>query len=295
MTLWIAIAIISYLLFALNGVADKFLLTKAVKDPGVYVFYVGTGSIALFLLAPFGLHMLPWDQFFIALMGGMSFAGALYFFYSAIQETSISRILPIEGGLVPLFSLILVYFTKVEKFDSRELVAFILLVSGSILMAFKKTESGWHAKAWRNGTIAAFLFAVSFVISKFIYGQTNFLSGLIWVRAGLILGSLSMLVFSSTRKQVFAAPRKTSSGNKLLFYAAAVAGSMGGWLQNYAIAIGSVVIVNALQGVQFAFILIISVFLSEFYPKIIKEDVNTSIIVQKVIGIILISIGLFRL
>ncbi len=292
---WIIIAIIAYLLFALNGVADKFLLSRAVRDPGVFVFYTGTASILVLVLAPFGFHVLSGPHLLLALLGGACFAFALYFFYSAIQQTSISRILPIEGGLVPVFSLGMAYLIHLETFDLKELSAFALLVAGSILMAFKKTRDGWHARALGHATVAAFLFALSFILTKYTYNQANFFTGLIWTRIGLVTGALLMLFLPATRRHILSAPKHASAGNKLLFYASAGAGSLGSLLQNYAISIGSVVIVNALQGVQFAFLLILSIFLSEFYPHIIKEEINRRILIQKITGIVLISLGLWRL
>src|SRR4051812_5935755 len=114
MTIWIIVAIIAYLLFAINGVADKFLLTKAVGDAGVYAFYVGISSLLVFALAPFGLTLVSWPLFFVALAAGGTFITALYFFYTAIKLTSVSRVLPIEGGLVPLFTLIFAYIAHLD-------------------------------------------------------------------------------------------------------------------------------------------------------------------------------------
>lgn len=292
MTEWVIFAIIAYLLFALNGVADKFLLTKAVGNPGVFTFYVGVGSLLVFALAPFGLKTLSAPDFFLALAGGFAFTFALYFFYSAIQQTSISRILPIEGGLVPVFTLVLAYLSGTDRLNGIEFAAFLFLVSGAVLVAFKKTETGWTPLALRNAIIAGFLFALSFVLTKHTYDQTNFISGLIWTRLGLGVGALTLLFSPRTRKGIFDAPRQTTQRNKILFYLAHTAGSAGSWLQNYAIAIGSVVIVNALQGVQFVFILLLSVITSRFYPKIIKEDISGPILAQKIFAIILISTGL---
>jgi len=70
---------------------------------------------------------------------------------------------------------------------------------------------------------------------------------------------------------------------------------MAGLFQNYAIAIGSVTMVNALQGTQYAFLLILTILLSVRFPKILKEDVSESKIVLKIASLILISIGLFFL
>lgn len=289
---WILIAIAAYFLFALNGVGDKFLLTHAVKDPGVYAFYLGASSIVVFVLAPFGLEVLPLGLMFLAIFAGLSFIAAMYFFYSAIKETSISRILPIEGGLVPLFSLLMAYVAGIERLDSHLLWAFGFLVSGAVLMEFKKTKDGWHPLAWRNALIAAFFFGLYFVLTKDVYNQTNFISGLIWTRLGLVLGALMLLFSATTRRGIKAAPNRTSATDKGVFYASRIAGAGATFLQNYAISLGSVVIVNALQGVQFAFVLLMSVLLSRFYPSIIKEEVNQSILVQKVVAVILITVGL---
>lgn len=295
MTGWILIAIVAYILLAVNGVADKFLLTKAVGNPGVYAFYVGISSITVLLLVPFGLHTLSGQNYIIAAVAGMAFTFALYFFYSSIQRASISRILPIEGGLVPFFTLVLAYITGIDSLSHWQLFAFALLVVGAVLIDFKKTKTGWHALAWRDMILAAFLFAVSFILSKYIYNQTNFISGLIWTRLGLFLGALLMLISIKTRQGVFAAPRSTSNRNKVLFYSAHATGALGSLLQNYAIALGSVVIVNALQGVQFVFVLFLSIIFSKLYPKILKEDITGAILMQKMIAIVLVTAGLFLL
>ncbi len=295
MTAWILIAIIAYILLAINGVADKFLLTKAVGDPGVYAFYVGTSSLSVLFLVPFGIHALSPQNYLIAGLAGMSFTFALYFFYSSIQRASISRILPIEGGLVPFFTLILAYVTGIDSLSHLQLLAFALLVIGAVLIDFKKTKTGWHPLAWRDMVLAAFLFAVSFILTKYIYNETNFISGLIWTRLGLVLGAFLLLLSTRTRHGILAAPAQTSKRNKFLFYSSHASGALGSLLQNYAIALGSVVIVNALQGVQFIFVLLLSVVFSQFYPKILKEDITKSILVQKIAAIILVTAGLVLL
>jgi len=293
MTTWFIIAIIAYFLFAINGIADKFLLTKAVGNPAVYAFYVGISSIVVFFLSPFGLHMVPVPVLLLALASGAAFVCALYFFYSAIKETSISRILPIEGGLVPLFTLIFAYVAGLDSLTHVQLWAFGLLVLGAVLVDFKKTDKGWSPLHWHNALIAAFFFALSFILTKYVYNETNFISGLIWTRLGLVLAAVAIFVLSTkTRGEIFSAPRQTSTGNKFLFYISHAAGSAASFLQNYAISLGSVVIINAMQGVQFVLILMMSVVLSRYFPKVLKEEITKPILVQKITAIVLISAGL---
>lgn len=291
--IFVWIAVFAYFLFAVNGVVDKFLLSKVVRHPIAYAFYIGiTGPLTL-LLAPFGLKTLtnPTD-FFIAIVGGGSFIIALFFFYTAIQQTSISRILPVEGGFVPVFTLALAYVILSERLTDRQLLSFAFLVAGAVLIAIKKEKSGWHPKALGNGIVAAFLFALSFTLTKYVFDRTNFVSGLIWTRLGFFLVSLSFLIPERTRRYILNTPKETSTGNKFLYYGTRITGGVAGLMQNYAIAIGSVTIVNALQGSQYAILLLMTTGLSKYYPKILKEKISGPILVQKISAIVLIGLGL---
>lgn len=295
MSFYIIIAIIAYSLYAINGIIDKFLLTKAVRSPAVYAFYIGiTGPFTL-VLAPFGMQWVSLQDFFIGLFGGATFVWALYFLYKATRQTSISRILPIEGGLVPVFTLLFAYLILGERLLPTQLAAFAFLVSGAVLISFKQDKTGWRSQALTNALIAAILFALSFVLTKYMFDSYNFVSGLIWTRLGFFVVALSFLIPKDVRKAVFNAPKQTSSGNKFLYYGARVSGSIAGFLQNYAISLGSVTIVNAMQGTQYALLLIGTLFLSKYFPKVLKEKVTRVILFQKVFAIILISAGLIML
>lgn len=292
MSFYIIIAIIAYSLYAVNGVIDKFLLTKAVRSPAVYAFYIGiTGPLTL-VLAPFGLKMLAGTDILIALVGGACFVWALYFLYKSTKATSISRILPIEGGLVPVFTLVFAYIILDERLLPTQLIAFAFLVIGAVIISLREDKTGWHAQAFGNALIAAVLFALSFVLTKYIYQESNFVSGLIWTRLGFFVVALSFLIPRSVRVAVFNAPKQTTAGNKYLYYGARVSGSISGLLQNYAISLGSVTIVNAMQGTQYALLLIGTILLSKYYPQILKEKVTRQILAQKILAIMLIACGL---
>jgi drug/metabolite transporter (DMT)-like permease len=292
---WIFIAIVAYLLFAASAVADKFLLTNVVRHPVAYAFYIGiTGPFSL-LLAPFGLHALSSADLFVAIIAGVCFTLALFFFFSAVKQTTVSRILPIEGGLVPLFTLVAAFFLLDERLALNQYVAFVFLVIGAVLISFRYERGGWHAKALQNAIIAAVLFALSFTLTKYIFDQSNFISGMVWTRLGFFVTALGFLVSKEYRIHIFQAPKQAQTRNIAIYYGSRFIGTIGGFLQNYAIALGSVTIVNALQGVQFVFLLILTTFLSFNYPKVLKEQVSGAILAQKLAAIVLITAGLIIL
>lgn len=290
---WIAIG--AYFLLAINGIIDKFLLSKVVRHPVAYTFYIGITGPLTWLLAPFGLKFLRLHDLPIAILGGASFVVASYFLYIATRRTSISRLLPIEGGFVPVFTLILAYLILGERLTQYQTIAFVFLVIGAVLISFKKDRAGWHPSALLDAIIAAFLFALSFTLTKYVFDKTNFVSGLIWTRLGFLLVSLSFLLFKRARRYIFEAPKQASTGNKFLYYGARLSGGLAGLMQNYAIAVGSVIVVNAMQGTQYAMLLLMTVVLSKYYPKVLKEQISTGILAQKIAAIILITVGLVLL
>ncbi|MGE5392810.1 MAG: EamA family transporter [Candidatus Saccharibacteria bacterium] len=294
MSYWLA-AVIGYFFLGLNGVFDKFLLDKTVKQPAAFGFYVGILAPVALVLAPFGFQMLTGKFIAIALIAGFCFTWATYFYYKAIKQTSISRIMPLVGGMVPLFTLGLAYFLLAERLSSTQMFAFILLVAGAILITYKPESVGWQRKMFLNAIIASVLFSLSFTLSKIIYEESNFVSGLIWTRFGVFFASLSFLLSKANRRHILAAPAQTNNKGKLLYYATHGLGAIGGICQNYAVSIGSVTIVNALQGTQYVFVLGLSSFLSIYFPKVLKENITASILVQKITAIVLISIGLYYL
>lgn len=311
MFLWLFLAIGAYFLLALNGISDKFLLTKAIKHPVAYAFYAGvTGPLTFllsllgllgsflhvsFLTSEFNLKFLSLGNTAVAILGGVCFPLALYFSYKAIQQTSISRILPIQGGLVPFFTLLLAYVILGERLTPNQMFAFIFLVAGAVLISFKKKHGEWHALAMGNAIISAFLFAVSLTLEKYVFNHVNFGSGLIWTRLGFFVSSVSFLIPRRSRRYIFNAPKETSTGNKFVYLGTRISGGLSGLMQNYAIKIGSVTLVNALQGTQYAFLLIMASVLSVKFPKILKEDVSSQKLFQKIIAILLISFGLYYL
>jgi uncharacterized membrane protein len=292
---WIYFAVSAYLLMAVTAVVDKFLVSKVVKQPVAYAFYIGiTGPFSL-LLFPFGGQMLSMPDMMLALASGVFFVLGVYFYFSAVQNSSVSRVLPIQGGLLPLFTLMFAFILLNERLEVSQYFAFSFLVAGSVLISLRKDAGHWHPQALGFVTLSAICFALATTLSKHVFEVSNFITGMIWTRQGFVLVALALLLSAENRKHIFNAPKEAKAKNIFLYYSGRFSGTIAGFLQNYAVAIGSVTIVNAMQGTQFLFLLVLTTFLSFRYPKILKEKVNAKIMIQKISAIALISIGLFLL
>ena len=311
---WITVALAGYLFLAVTGVADKFLVSKVVRAPVAYAFYTaitGPFSLALLLL---GGSILSLGNMAMALMAGASFIIGIYFSYSAISKASVSRVVPIQGGLVPLFAFILAFLILGERLTFLQTSAFFFLVVGAVLISFRKEESGWSNKAFFHAAFSAFFFAATSVLTKytfvhssdasnipipallgFLHVSPSFVTGLVWPSVGFLIPILPILASKHNRKAIFSAPKEAGVRNVALYYTSRLSGTIGGYLQKYAVFLGSVSVVNALQGMQFVFLLVLTTFFSLYYPRVLKERINAETMVLKLTAIVFISCGLFLL
>lgn len=317
---WFFIAIIAYLLNAIAMVIDKTLLKKEVPNPVVYVFYIALlGAILMLIILPFGLAIPTAITLLVALISGLVFVWALLLMFQALKKDDATRVTSLVGGLTPIFVFIFAWYLLEESFTHQELWALILLISGSLLIALDFEEKGlWPWLKKKLGLSqqiflprlrkiiwlalpSAVLFAISSVTAKFVYQQTNFLNGFIWTRAGSLLAVLILLLFPANwralkenfKEQRYHQDQSKKTGGRFLFGQAC--GGASALLQQYAIFLGSVALVNALQGTQYAFVFLIVCGLTLVAPKILKENISRLALIQKIIAIILIASGLYLL
>lgn len=293
--IWLVIAIIAYLLNAIAAVVDKFLLTKSIPQPVVYAFFISALGILALVLIPFGFTVPVASQIVVSLLAGLTFTYALLYLFKALKCNDTSRITPFIGGLSPVFILLLSFAFLGERLGHNEIFAFLALVLGTILITLdlgkKKTGQGgfWLA------TFSAALFAVSYVLTKEVYNNQEFISGFIWTRIGAFIGALMLLLPKANREAIRVNLKKPKTQQKKtggIFIFGQAAGALSYLLVNYAISLASVSLINAMQGLQYVFLLFLVFFLSKFHPAVLKEKLTRRIIIQKVSAIVLVGLGL---
>jgi len=297
---WLLIAIIAHFIFALVFVVDKYLFSHTALKPAAYAFYIGLLGGLSILLFPFGFGLIPAGQIAISFTAGICFVLAVFFFYKSVQLGEVSRITPVIGGLIPLFTLVLTYLFLDERLAHSQLIAFCLLVLGGLVMAWPRKKSRLVSGMVKSPLIkrlplalmAALFFALSYVLTKSIYTDYAFINGFIWIRLGGVLGSLILFILPASRKIILGTSQKIRLKTGGLVVINKALSGTAFILLNYAIFLGSVTLVNSLQGIQYVFLLILALFLSKKFPQIIKEQISQGAVLQKVIAIIFIGLGL---
>ncbi|MFC1700993.1 EamA family transporter [Patescibacteria group bacterium] len=293
---WLLVVIIAYLIFAVVYVIDKFLISSVELEPVAYAFYVGILSLFILVLIPFDFGLMPFWHIISSFSSGILFVFGLLFFYKAFQKHEMSKITPVFGAAVPIFTFILAYLFLRERLALDEFIAFILLVIGSVIIMKPDKDSILtirdSIRGIGNAIFGAFLIAGSYVLSKYVYQYQSFINSFIWIRTGSVLGAFLLLVKSSNRQKIFKEAKVFKIRTVGLIAFNKLFSACGFIILNYAVYLGSVSLVNAFQGIQYFFLLIIAVIFSKKMPHILKEEINRRIITQKIIAILFISVGL---
>jgi uncharacterized membrane protein len=291
---WIFFATFGYFLQSLSVLGDKIILGKILPKPASYAFWQGVLSLGVLVLVPFGFSLLPAGEVLVSFLAGGFWVFGLFFFFKALRFSEASRVLPVVLGLTPLFLFILESYLIGTPFGTLDLFSGIILIVGSVFLSREtegRTSYSLPQVILRGGSAALF-FGSSLFLMKELFLRESFLNVFIWSRLGLFLGSLFFVIQPRFRAEVF----KTSKvllrpKASLALVAAKLLGALGALFIFLSIFRGPVTLVNALQGLQYAFLFILAILLTFYCPGVIKESLDRRAIFQKIVGIILVSAG----
>lgn len=305
---WLLVAIGAYLFLAVANLLDKFLVDNVLKNSKAYAFIVCIMGLVVLVVAPWFLEWPGFSWFLFNIVTGFFFAVALWMLYEALKRGEAARTLVFIGGLTPIFTIVMSIVFFKETYTINQWIGMGFLLSGVLVIAFISkpvsiltkylTLLGLkrvvNNKSLQVAIVSAFFYAIFFIASKHTYNNQGFISAFLWNRLGAGLFVLVFLIRKKDREAIYSLFKKSSpSKNKLLVISNQVLGSSGFVLQNYAISLGPVAIVNAMQGIQYAFLVVITSILAVVAPKLLKEKFSWPVILKKAFAILLVGVGLY--
>lgn len=319
--MWLIVAVISYFINAGVYVADKFLLSKKIHSSITYAFYVGIWSVFNIFLLVFAPWIPTSKELAIDLTAGALFFVTLIFWYKALHQSEATRVVPVVGALVPVFSFAFSVIFLKESFNQQEMLAFVILIAGGILISIKRTKiyifrqlvermhdifgnimGDIHARFRPtrrliiNSLVSAFFFAAYYVLMKYIYMHQPFIGSFIWSRLGTSVAVMAVLFVPTWRRTIRKHQKGTSTPKNLSFFLSVRLLAAGAFIMlNWAVSLGNVAMINALQGTQFLFLIFLVLIFSVKFPRILKEELGRGVLTQKIIGVVLVSLGLWVL
>ncbi|GEM_PF-674429 len=290
----------AYFFNALAVLANKFLLSKTIPDPLVYIFYISLISILAVFALPF--TQIPTIPIFtLASASTLLWTLGAYFMFKALQIGQVSRVIPIIGTLIPL--ILLLFASETNAITTLQAWAVLILVLGMIFLSLQELLQGAFSKREIIfELVSAGSFALSYIILRQAYLSLDFFSTIVWSRLILLPFCLLILIIPTVRRKIITSSLSLSSRRKpgsikmgLIFLGSQVSGVISELLLLFSISLANPALVNSLQGSQYVFLLIFTIILGKKYPAIFGEKYTLLILVPKLMGIALIGLGLYLL
>ncbi|MFA6094463.1 MAG: hypothetical protein WC757_01070 [Candidatus Paceibacterota bacterium] len=299
-------ASVGYAALAFVSILDKSILTTNFKHPAVYAFYTTIFSAITVVLLPFFGFPHNIDLLW-SLGSGISFGLGVWAMYIAFRHGEASHLTPLVGAVVAVATAILSYFVLNTSFSPHEKIGLTLLIGASFFLSYEKSnrEKGLYL-GFLWAIISGLLFAFSHISAKHIYTLYPFINGLIWTKSSIGIVGIAIILIPRFRKQIFnkkvaipeqsqQQPVEKQKGSITKFATTKTLGIVSTLCIQYAIAIGSVAIVNALAGLQYVLVFIFIFLLTKMRPKIFSEDFTRKEFIMQTLAIVLIVTGLLFL
>ncbi|MFC1731832.1 EamA family transporter [candidate division KSB1 bacterium] len=307
MSIWILLVVVAQFISAIVAVVDKYIVTsRVVSRPVTYAFYVSILSAFSAIVFLFSWIKIPFEGISIpsvqnvthpddtvvllSLIAGFAFFGALVSLFTGLKRADTSDVIPVVGATSAVSSLLLGFYFLKTSLTTNFVWGFALLVLGTFFISLFRFKT----KTLIVSLISGMLFALHFVCLKILFGYTGFDNAFFWSRMGIVIPALLAFVIPwihiHPKKMVIGAeiPRKNAVwiilGNKFM-------AGVAGLLILKGIELGDVIIVQALGGLQFVFLLLFAVLTGKSLPQACGEKCSKYDVWQKTISVGIITIG----
>jgi uncharacterized membrane protein len=254
----------------------------------------------------------------VLVTGAAQYFGLLFMF-EAVNRGEVSRASPVIVSVQPVFNLFLTlvlpplmallfhqsHIGLRPVKTSRLIGVGLVIVGGYLLSQVGVGRTKLDLKAWLYILLAGGFLSLSNSFAGISYavfdsaylpsgataaaGDVVFLKAFIWSRWGALLAGFLYVVVTRNFRALLLRDRGPRPEGALpgrwvpiVFLFGQGAGALAVILQQYAIKVGNVILVSALNGIQFFFVIAITAVLSRFFPKVLYEASSRKEVFQKV-------------
>ena len=292
---WIFLSLLAPLFWASSNFVDKYILGKYTKGIFDFVFFstitswlffaviflfIGTPELSVYSLIPIATGMILIYS---------------YGFYGKALEQGDTSSLVILFKLIPVVTVILAFAFLGQTLSSNELVGFVIVLAGATIISFEKTK-GIFIKGFGMILIAILMWSVMTLFIDYGLTKMSFWDYFMLDNFGSALAGLTMFIIPSIRRQVIEGIKTAQLGKYIWFSWNNVLDFFGQMSIKKALAIApSAGLVTVVMQVQSFYAIIIGVLLTLLIPNIIKEDISTNTLVKKIVGAVIMFLGVYIL
>ncbi len=285
--LWILLAAVAQFIYAVVAVLDKYIVSdeKILPRPFVYAFYTclvtGAWILVYFIGLIPGLGNLALPTFSnvlspsltvvaLSLLAAYTIFIALVSLYDALKKADASDIVPIIGATAAIFSFGLSWLFLDTNLKPTFIWGIGLLALGTFFVSRLEFSRNTSLQVVHSGIF----FALHLIAMKGLFEETDFDNGFFWSRVVLVLFALSLLLVPSYYEKIISQTKNTGKKAGLIIIFNKILAGVAAFMVFKAIDLGEVAVVQALDGLKFVFILIISIFFGSKIPHSAGENSN---------------------
>ncbi len=300
---WFLIALINPIAHAFVNHFDKYLLSKYVKGGTVGALILFSALFAVFALPviyfinPGVLSGITFMQGVILMVNGAFLTLGIILYLYALDTDEASYVAPFMQ-FYPVFGFLLGFILLKEVLDVNQILAGILIVIGSVVLSYELNpgKNKFKLKLVALMIGACFFYSINAVIFKSIAVDEGFTTSLFWDMAGkFIFGVILFVSLKSYQTEFIGMIKNNGVKVVILNVINEIIGLVGEIATVFAVLLAPVAMVQSLTGLQPVFVLIIGIFLTLFFPKFAKESLSRNHLLQKIIGVVIVTVGVFLL
>ncbi len=298
---WFFIALISPFVCSIIHHTDKFLLDKFSKHGGVGSLVLFSTLFPLIVVVFFlifirsNLISISSEHVFILIVTGIMSALSLVFYFYALEEEETSVIVPMFQ-LIPIFGYFLGVAILKENIEIIKILAGLVVILGATILSFEfEEEAGLRFKL--KPTLLMIAASLLLALNDVIFKSTTLSEGsykvsIFWNLVGYgVFGITTLLLIKKFRVGFI----NTIKENGQRFISINV---FNEFLQtiatlsfSYAILLAPIALVLLVDAYQPAFVFLMGIFLTRYFPKIATEKISGQHLVHKILAIAVIAIG----
>ena len=295
---WLFYAIIAQFLWAIVNHLDKYLVSKIFKGGvgAVMIFTAMVNIIFLPILLYFQPQILttPIDQALIACFVGVLYVLSSLFYFYALRKDDATKISVLWQMTAPISYFLAMIFLG-EFLNFKQTLGAIIVLTGGILTMIRYDNGAFRFRKrvflFMLGAVTTF--AVSSLIFKNFALNFDFWSAVFFEILGAFFAGIFLVVAIKTYRQQFIAAISRDRAkilsinliNETLQISATVS-------FRFATLIAPVALVQASNSLNVIFVFFIAILIAIFLPHISEEKFSKYMILQKIAGIIVVTIGL---
>lgn len=306
---WILLATAGQFVNALVAFLDKYIVSdeNALPKPFVYAFYsclLTGGWMVIYVLGYIpGLRELGFPHLdniqaptiqvvAMAFLSAYTFFMALVSMYAALRSAEAVNVMPVIGAISALSSFGMVYLFLDVTLQPNFMWGIIVLSLGTLLVA----QTLPHIEVVLHVVHSGVFFALHFITMKGLFQETSFDDGFFWSRVSFVLFALSLLLVPTYYKKIREQTDSTSKKTGFLVLFTKILAGVAAFMILKATDMGDVAVVQALDGVKFVFILLITIFFGSLLPDSAVVHVSRpSEVMRRLLYVLVIAVGYFIL